>query len=284
MQIRKNIELESKSQKPVLIDLFYNKSQEQKDIIIFCHGYKGFKDWGAWDLVAEDFAKNNFFFLKMNFSHNGGTVDQPIDFPDLEAFGNNNFTKELDDLETVIEWVLQNKEIRKEINIENISLIGHSRGGAIVLIKAQENNNISQVITWAGVSDFKSRFPSGEVLQDWKNNGVVYIENARTKQKMPHYIQFYDNFKENENRLNIKNAVHNLSIPYLIIHGSNDETVSIEEANNLHSWNSNNQIHIVENANHTFNSKHPWEVSVLPDKLEKAVNATIQFISLSDNK
>jgi len=284
MKIINNIALEGKSQKPVLIDLFYHENQQPKKIVIFCHGYKGFKDWGAWNLVAEDFANNNFFFVKMNFSHNGGTVDQPIDFPDLEAFGNNNFTKELDDIETVIEWIAQNKGIRNEINGDNISLIGHSRGGAIVLIKAQENNKISQVITWAGVSDFKSKFPFGEALQDWKNKGVVYIENARTKQKMPHYIQFYDNFKENEDRLNIKNAVINLKIPYLIIHGNIDETVSIEEANNLCSWNSNNQILIVENANHTFNSKHPWEVSVLPDNLEKAVNATIQFISPSNNE
>ena len=32
-------------------------------------------------------------------------MDQPIDFPDLEAFGNNNYTKELDDLRSVIDWV-----------------------------------------------------------------------------------------------------------------------------------------------------------------------------------
>jgi len=279
MKIITNVQLESKSQKPVLIDLFYKESRQAKRVVIFCHGYKGFKDWGAWNLVAKEFAKNNIFFIKMNFSHNGGTVHQPIDFPDLEAFGNNNFTKELDDLEAVIEWLPTNKEIQTEVNAENITLIGHSRGGAIVLIKAYENSKIAKVATWAGVSDFKSRFPSGETLQEWKNNGVAYIENARTKQKMPHYIQFYNNFKKNENRLNIKNAVHNLNIPYLIIHGSNDETVSIEEANKLCSWNPNNQILIIENANHTFNSIHPWDSNSLPLNLEVAVNETIQFTS-----
>ena len=34
-----------------------------------------------------------------------GTVQQPIDFPDLEAFGHNNYTKELDDLDQVLNWV-----------------------------------------------------------------------------------------------------------------------------------------------------------------------------------
>jgi len=279
MEIKKNIQLKSKSEKPVLIDLYYKSDQIPKKVVIFCHGYKGFKDWGAWNLVAENFAKNDFFFIKMNFSHNGGTVDQPIDFPDLEAFGNNNFIKELYDLESVINWTIKNKEIRKEINSEDISLIGHSRGGAIVLIEASENKNISKVITWGGVSDFNARFPSGEVLQEWRKKGVVYIENARTKQKMPHYIQFYNSYKENENRLNIKNAVQNLNIPYLIIHGSNDETVLIGEADNLYSWNSNNQISIIENANHTFDSKHPWDSTNLPDNLNLTVNESVQFIN-----
>jgi len=60
--------------------------------------------------MAESFANAGFFFIKFNFSHNGGTVKQPIDFPDLEAFGNNNYTKELDDLETVIDWIYSNSD------------------------------------------------------------------------------------------------------------------------------------------------------------------------------
>ena len=283
MKIVKNIILKGESQKPVLIDLYYKKNQNSKNVIIFCHGYKGYKDWGAWDLVAEMFAKNNFLFIKMNFSHNGGTVQQPIDFPDLEAFGNNNFTKELADLETVINWISNNKELRHESNLNNISLIGHSRGGGTALIMASENNKISNIITWAGVSDFKSRFPSGEILQEWKSKGVFFIENARTKQKMPHYIQFYDNFKDNENRLNIKNAVNKLNIPYLIIHGSDDETVQLEEANSLHSWNADNHLFIIENANHTFNSHQPWDSILLPKNLEIAVQKTMEFIITSAN-
>ena len=105
----KNIEIEGEHHRPIMVDLFYKESASPKDIVIFCHGYKGYKDWGAWNLVAETFAKQDFFFLKMNFSHNCGTREQPIDFPDLEAFGQNNFIKELDDLglrenTTIILW------------------------------------------------------------------------------------------------------------------------------------------------------------------------------------
>ena len=40
-------------------------------------------------------------------------MEDPIDFPDLEAFGNNNFSKEVDDLGSVIDWVCNNNEYIK---------------------------------------------------------------------------------------------------------------------------------------------------------------------------
>ncbi len=278
MKIVKNIPITGKHKKPILTDLFYLENNKPKNIVIFCHGYKGYKDWGAWNLVAEQFANQNIFMVKMNFSHNGGTIEQPIDFPDLEAFGNNNFIIELDDLDSVIDWVEQNVSIQNQINFQDITLIGHSRGGAMVVLKASEDKRITKVISWAGVSDLASRFPSGDVLDEWEKNGVAYITNARTHQQMPHYFQFYTVFKENEQRLFIKKAVENLKIPYLIIHGSNDETVSVREAKNLYSWNSNNKIKIIENANHTFDSKHPWESNKMPEHLEVAVQNSIDLI------
>ena len=143
MKITKNISVPGKHEKDILIDLFYTVNGTRKDVVIFCHGYKGYKDWGAWNQVAEEFALNNFFFVKMNFSHNGGTPEQPIDFPDLEAFGNNNYLKELDDLETVLDWLFAEQSLNSEINLKKVNLIGHSRGGGIVLIKASEDIRIS---------------------------------------------------------------------------------------------------------------------------------------------
>ena len=279
MKIVKNIVIQGMHQKPILTDLFYLENNKPKDIVIFCHGYKGYKDWGAWNLVAEKFAKQNIFFVKMNFSHNGGTVEQPIDFPDLKAFGNNNFIIELDDLKTVIDWVVNNSSFKKEVNVQNISLVGHSRGGGIVVIKAYEDTRITKVITWAGVSDYGSKFPTGDAFRVWKENGVSYITNARTHQQMPHYYQFYTNFKKNKDRLNIKNAVEKLNIPFLIIHGSNDETVPLQEAKNMLSWNPNNKLEIIENANHSFDSVQPWQSDSLPGDLDIATQKSIAFIN-----
>ncbi|GAA4273347.1 alpha/beta hydrolase [Aquimarina gracilis] len=278
---KKNIKLEGKHQKPILADVFYIKSQEKKPIVIFCHGYKGFKDWGAWDLVADAFANAGFLFVKFNFSHNGGTVEQPIDFPDLEAFGNNTYIKELDDLETIIDWVSGTDFGYKGMaDTAEISLIGHSRGGGIVTIKAAEDPRISKLISWAGVSDYKERFPKGKAFELWNKKGVYYIENGRTKQQMPHYLGFYTSFIDNEERLTIKKAAKKIKIPHLIIHGTHDPTVSLEEGQNIHSWNPNSELFLIEGADHVFGAKHPWSHNEMPAYLKEITVKSIDFALL----
>lgn len=278
MNISKNIILQGKHSKPILTDVFFEENKTPKPVIIFCHGYKGFKDWGAWDLMAKAFVKAGFCFIKFNFSHNGGTIEQPIDFPDLEAFGNNNYTKELDDLETVIDWVSINNDLKSEINTNNINLIGHSRAGGIVTIKAEEDHRIKSVISLAGVCDFGKRTSTTGNIEQWKKDGVKYVLNGRTKQKMPHYYQFHEDFIANQERLTIKRAVTNLKIPYLIIHGNDDTSVFIDEAKNLHQWNPNSSLKIIDQANHVFGAQHPWESIDMPLHLKKVVQESCSFL------
>jgi len=275
---KENLVLRAENKKPILYDLYYKESASPIPLVIFCHGYKGFKDWGAWHLVADDFANAGFCFLKFNFSHNGGTVDQPIDFPDLDAFAENNFSHEMDDIDRVINSVHNaNEDLTQRIS--DISIIGHSRGGGIVLIKAEEDSRIKKVVTWAAVSDFKLRFQENtENFEKWKETGVTYIENSRTKQQLPHNFQFYEDFKANENLFNIERAVKNLKVPFLIIHGDDDTTVSIKEAKALKAWNPNSRLEVIKNGDHVFGAQHPWIKSEIPEQLKKVVALTIDFL------
>lgn len=277
--INKNLVLKRENNKPIVWDAFFNNNNKKKPLVIFCHGYKGFKDWGAWDLVAEAFMKANVFFVKFNFSHNGGTVEQPIDFPDLEAFAENNYSKELDDLDDMITFLTsEENEFLDQIDINNISVIGHSRGGGISILKTNEDQRIKKLITWASVSSFGKRTSTTGNLEQWKKDGVKYVLNGRTNQKMPHNFQFYLDFKANEQRLNIENAEKNITVPHLIIHAKDDPSVLYQEALNLNNWNQKSELFTIDNSNHVFDAKHPWKEKDMPDNLEKVVNKTIAFI------
>ncbi len=278
MIIHKNKVLRDSSKKPVLYDLYYKETKEQQHVVIFAHGYKGFKDWGAWPLVAERFAEAGFCFIKFNFSHNGGTEEQPIDFPDLEAFAENNFTLELDDLDRLLDHIeTPNEDF--PISSSSISLIGHSRGGGIVLIKGAEDKRIDKVICLASISNFESRFYEGTPeFEHWKSKGVIHIENARTKQQLPHNFQFYEDFDANRERFSIKRATQSLNKPLLIIHGDADPTVSIDEAKSLESWCDKSELMLIPGGDHVFGASHPWEEDGLPKDLERAAEKIIDFL------
>jgi hypothetical protein len=247
-----------------------------KAVIIFAHGYKGFKDWGAWQLVEDYFVKAGFGFVKFNFSHNGGTVENPIDFDDLEAFANNRYSYEVMDLELIVEETYRIIKEECEINIP-ICLFGHSRGGGISILVGSNSKKVDAVVSLAGISSIANRFPEGEALAKWKNEGVFYSLNGRTKQEMPHFYSFYTDFKENEAELDIEAAIGILSKPFLQIHGDMDLAVSISEGLAIADW-SETQLEIVKGADHTFGAKHPWEKPVLPFDLEIALNKAKNFL------
>jgi len=278
MEVINNYILQRKKKKPILVDVCYSQKQYQQTIIIFCHGYKGFKDWGAWHLMADDFSEKGFCFVKFNFSHNGGTMSNPIDFPDLNAFGHNNYTKELDDLNDVIDWAQNYFKNDMFVNSENICLIGHSRGGGICILKASRDQRIKKLITLASVCDFKKRTKAISNLKDWKKRGVAYVLNGRTHQKMPHFYQFYEDLIANNEALDIEVATKKIRIPQLIIHGKSDSSVSIEEAQKIHTWNPKSELRTIKNANHVFNTKHPWNLSYMPPELLSVISLITRFL------
>lgn len=271
---KQNILISNPETRDFLVDAFYPETDEKLPLVIFVHGYKGYKDWGAWNLMAEQFAKSGFFFVKFNFSHNGTTINDPGNFVDLEAFGNNNYSKELSDLSCVINYFITNPKV----DDQKIILMGHSRGGGISIIKTAEDERINGLITLASV-DTLERFPKGESLEKWKEQGAYYVLNGRTKQEMPHYYQFYEDFIKDEHRFDVERAAEMAKAHILIVHGTNDESVNVKSAEHLHILNPNSELFLIENADHTFGAKEPWSEEKLPEALKMLTEKCVDFIN-----
>lgn len=274
IKIQKNIQIQNPEIRDFLADAYFPETSEKLPLVIFVHGYKGYKDWGAWPLMAEKFAEAGFFFVKFNFSHNGTTLENPSEFGDLEAFGQNNFTKEMCDYQAVINHF----NTRPEIDPEKIAIMGHSRGAGITVITAFEDDRVKAAVSLAGVSHFGYRFPNGDRLQNWQDSGVMYSENARTKQQMPHYYQFFEDYKNNEQRFSVQHAAQHLNKPLLIIQGTDDAAVKNKEAFLLNEWCKPSELIVLEGANHTFGATEPWPDDNLPKDLEQASGEVIQFL------
>ena len=264
----------------MLVDIFYKDNGVLKPIVIYVHGFNGFKDWGNFDLIAQQFAENGFVFIKMNLSHNGTTTDFPEEFADLNAYGNNNYTKELFDVEQIINWVIDERNMYKShLDINQISFIGHSRGGGIAILKTSEDERIKSLITWASVDECKSPWNrwSDEQMKEWKATGVQYMANKRTNQNLPLYYQLYENYCQFKERLDIEKNIRKINIPILICHGTKDEAVPYYAAEKLKEWQPKATLFLLE-SNHVFGRKHPWNETTLPAAMQAVVNKSILFL------
>lgn len=277
----KNIIIPGADKLPITLDIFSGKEQTKKPVVIYAHGFNGFKDWGNFDLIAEKFAAAGFVLVKFNFSHNGTTPQQPEEFTNLEAFGNNNYTKELADLTCVIDWVYgQHNGVEHLADSRDISLIGHSMGGGIAILQSAADNRVKKLVTWAAVSECKTPWGTWDrdKMLEWKETGVQFYTNSRTHQQMPLYYQLYEDFIINQEKLDIEKAIRQLDIPILICHGTADNAVPVSKAYDLKNWQPSARL-LITDSDHVFGRRHPWTSNKLPAAMEAVLDASLQFLS-----
>lgn len=263
----------------ITLDINFSEKKGSYPIAIFCHGFKGFKDWGAWNLVAKEFAQSGISFLKFNFSHNGISNVKNHEMNDLEGFGNNNFKLELDEIGSVLDWVEENK---KDLGFDwngEFYLIGHSRGGATAILRAARDARIQKLCTWASISSFQRYLDLKDPFK-WEEDGAVFVKNSRTGLEYPLNFQIFKNYFDHIDVLDVKENLSNLSRPYLIIHGEMDEAVSIKEAEEIYQEVNHSIIVKIPNANHTFGTFHPFDKKELNSEMKTVVEETIEFFNL----
>ncbi|WP_454801464.1 alpha/beta hydrolase [Mucilaginibacter phyllosphaerae] len=254
-------------------DITYDTLHPYAPLVIFAHGIRGFKDWGAHNLVAKYFAENGFRFLKFNFSHNGTTADNPTEFADLIAFSDNTFSFELEDLKLVIDFACGGSAIPK---VNSVYLIGHSMGGGISIIKTAEDKRIKKLVTMAAISSFHNLWPK-EAEKQWRLQGVMYMPNSRTGQNMPYKSSLLQDLDTNATRLDIALKASEIIQPWLIIHGDKDTSVPLSHAGLLAAANPTAEYIIIPGADHVFNATHPYPGVELPSQLLDFCDTAIDF-------
>lgn len=272
MITKNNFTLKGADDKLILGDITVNDQLKDMPTILFAHGFKGYKDWGAHNLVANYFAENGYRYLKFNFSHSGVPPENPKDLTDLDSFGENTFSKELFDLKQVIDFIIRTCGTEAEIN-----LIGHSRGGGLSIITAANDYRINKLITWSAIDDFKNLWKKEEEVK-WEKDGVIYITNSRTKAQMPLNITLLQDYQQNRAQLNIVDAARQITIPWLIFNGTNDQSVSVESAKKLHDANAKSTLEIIENADHVYGASQPYEKEILPNDLQQVCEKSLVFL------
>ena len=253
----KAILIQSQAQKPLAADLHWPPKGQAKALLIFAHGFKGFKDWGHWAALGEAFAEAGYAFLRFNYRYNGIVPPAWKDLQDLEAFGQNNFSRELADWQDLLDYCAQQPELAALPWVG----IGHSRSGPIVLLQALRDSRLQACMTWAAVShlDYAWRNQPAEAIEAWRQAGTREVLNARTGQALPLYFQLYEDFAAHTQAYSLEGQLQALKAPCLLVHGEADPAVPVEALWQLKAWLPQAQTLLIPGTDHVFGGREPFE-------------------------
>ena len=258
---------------PILVDVRAGGRTAARPAVLVLHGFKGFKDWGMFPPLAERLALAGFSAVSPNLSGSG--VDDAGEFTLPERFGHNTFSAELQDVGTVIDALMYGK-----LGIPDpsaLGLIGHSRGGGVAVLQAAKDPRVGALVTWAAIASVE-RWPLDQ-LTAWRAAGRSQVLNSRTGQVLPLYTDVLDDIEQNESSLDIEAAAGRVAIPWLLIHGTNDESVGFSEAELLKAATSpkTSRLMPVEGGGHTFGATHPWRSGT--PQIDAVFDATVEWLA-----
>ena len=243
-----------------------------KRLIVICHGFKGFKDWGFFPYLADSLAnRTGSTVVSFNFSGSGIGPDLE-NFTDLEGFAHNTFSREVADLEAILDGVLAGQlgEARFAPPY-SVGVIGHSRGAAAAILVGASRPEVQAVVTWAGIgSVFRYETWFAESLGD---GDVMEVLNARTGQRLPLHRDVLDDLRANRGALDMEAAAGRLGPALLIVHGTADEAVPVAEAHSLHAAAVTAELTIIDGAGHTMDASHPFPGT--NPRLDEAVSRSV---------
>lgn len=241
--------------------------------ILDCHGFKGFMEWGFHPYLAELLCARGFTVVRFNFTSSGM---QPADdlVTDEEAFATTSFGEDAEEIRDVLAALQDGRVAGGRVDGDRLGLLGHSRGGGTSILTAGSHpwsQRLKALVTWAAVGTF-DRIGEREKAQ-WRHLGALPIVNARTGQHLRLDASLLDDGERNKEAYDVEAAATRVEAPWLLIHGSEDETVPVVEAHALAStFTGDAEALIVEGGSHTFGAQHPF-VGPTPHLIE-AMNAT----------
>ena len=258
---------------PILIDIRAGAREASRPAVVIVHGFKGFKDWGMFPHLAERLARAGFVALSFNLSGSG--VDDAGEFSLPDRFGHNTFSAELQDIGRVTN-ALMSGQLGVAVP-SALGLLGHSRGGGMAVLQTARDSRVQALVTWAAISGV-DRWPEKE-RAGWRAAGRTEIKNARTGQILPLYTNVLDDIEQNARSLDIEAAAGRIQVPWLILHGTRDESVPFGEAKALAAAAQSKRTSLlpIEGGGHTFGATHPWRSAT--SELDSVFDASVSWFS-----
>jgi len=211
-------------------------------LVIIAHGLTGNMDRELCTFLAEGLAKKGYPSLRFSYSGHGGSEGK---------FEEMTISKEVDDLQAVID---QHKGTKK------LAYIGHSMGAAVGALTAAKDDRIQLLVSLAGMV-FTRQFYDQEFSEQQAGESLMW-----EKEECPLSLAFQDDLSAIDS---VIPAVKDIRLPWLILHGADDDVVLPKHSEELFNFIKGKKKHVVyEGEEHHFESCLPKVLDEVTQWLE----------------
>ena len=230
-------------------------SSEQSDLTnspcaILSHGFTvdGTESHRMFLKLADHLAAKGI--IAINFDYRGSGYSDG-DFEDL------TITREIEDLKTVVEYVVSMQEVDKD----RIIVIGQSLGSYAAILALHSDKRIKAFVLWGTPVKLYDKFYN-YFGKEWEKNGIICHEKGFYLKK-----GFLDDFKKYDEF----SCISKIEQPILFIHAEKDEKNLISVVKALfEKAKEPKAVKIIEGANHSFTCQRELE--------QVAIDKTIEWV------
>lgn len=210
-------------------------------VVVLCHGFTTSKGGRTYVRLEEIFNQRNYSTFRFDFFGHGESEGKFEEITVSEA---------VDDVKHAVRFV-------KDLGYPEIALIGSSFGGLASIITAGESEDVFVLALKSPVSDYMGLLIARDQdldIKTWKEKGFVAVKSAEDQSLKLNY-----SFFEDAQKVDGYQFAKNIKVPTLLVHGSSDETVPLEQSRKAANLIPDGRLEIIEGADHVYSNPRHFE-------------------------
>lgn len=212
----------------VLDYTFHAGTEGSRHIAVLGHGVTGNKDRPFVVALAEGLAAAGIHALRFSFAGNGASEGR---------FADATISKEVEDLGAVL----------SVLDGYSVCYVGHSMGGAVGVLRASRDERIRLLVSLAGMVHTHA-FAEREFGEEVPDEGCMWEEPD-----CPLSQAYMDDMAQIDT---VVRRGAEIVVPWLLVHGSEDDVVPIDDSHDIFARASGNaELVVIDGADHVF-SEH----------------------------
>lgn len=223
---------------------------------VIVHGFKGYKDYGFIPVMAHDLCERGVLVHRINLSTSGMTDDiNTFARPDL--FELDSWNRQVEDVCCVVRAIDQG--VLAGAGLPRY-LIGHSRGGATVLLAGGRHRASLQLhgIVTINAVDSCCRMSSDE-QREILERGYTLTQSARTGQALRISASWLQEQLDDPQAHDVLLQASRCGVRVCVMHGDRDDAVDISAGQAI-AYKLNTPLIVLQDSNHVLNMPNPSNI------------------------